>query len=205
MPGSRVRVPPFPIPLGSPNRARLRGSARETRAEPRASRANVGERRLPATTGRSRWGIERLIADTEKVKSSSEFDHRRLTRPTQSRSTVGARVAPAANKPSRYGDEGERCDEFSPFECRQHPYNDCRCCERHLTTPGARGRARRPLQCALHEVVTDPGNRLGTSEGCRNWHTEPENHQQVLLAKLGWELPPQAPPRITAAKIAAST
>jgi len=28
-------------------------------------------------------------------------------------------------------------------------------------------------------------------------HTEPERDQQLLLAKLGWTLPPQAPPRIT--------
>ena len=35
-------------------------------------------------------------------------------------------------------------------------------------------------------------------------YTEPEKDQQMLLAKLGWDLPPQAPPRITAAKIAAS-
>lgn len=34
-------------------------------------------------------------------------------------------------------------------------------------------------------------------------YTEPEKDQQTLLAKLGWTLPPQAPPRITAAKIAA--
>jgi transposase len=35
-------------------------------------------------------------------------------------------------------------------------------------------------------------------------HTEPEPDQQLLLAKLGWTLPPQAPPRISAlAKIAA--
>ena len=39
-------------------------------------------------------------------------------------------------------------------------------------------------------------------------YTEPESDQQLLLAKLGWILPPQAPPRITApaasaAKIAA--
>ena len=34
-------------------------------------------------------------------------------------------------------------------------------------------------------------------------YTEPEKDQQALLAKLGWTLPPQAPPRITAAKIAA--
>ena len=34
-------------------------------------------------------------------------------------------------------------------------------------------------------------------------YTEPEKDQQTLLAKLGWALPPQAPPRITAAKIAA--
>jgi hypothetical protein len=35
-------------------------------------------------------------------------------------------------------------------------------------------------------------------------YTEPEPDQQLLLAKLGWSLPPQAPPRITApAKIAA--
>jgi hypothetical protein len=31
-------------------------------------------------------------------------------------------------------------------------------------------------------------------------YTEPENDQQMLLAKLGSDLPPQAPPRITAAK-----
>jgi transposase len=37
-------------------------------------------------------------------------------------------------------------------------------------------------------------------------YTEPEADQQLLLAELGWTLPPQAPPRITAtaAKIAAS-
>ena len=35
-------------------------------------------------------------------------------------------------------------------------------------------------------------------------YTEPESDQQLLLAKLGWTLPPQAPPRITAAKIRAS-
>jgi hypothetical protein len=39
-------------------------------------------------------------------------------------------------------------------------------------------------------------------------YTEPENDQQLLLAKLGWTLPPQSPPRIAAttaadAKIAA--
>ena len=34
-------------------------------------------------------------------------------------------------------------------------------------------------------------------------YTEPESDQQLLLAKLGWTLPPQAPPRLTAAKIAA--
>ena len=34
-------------------------------------------------------------------------------------------------------------------------------------------------------------------------YTEPEKDQQTLLAKLGWILPPQAPPRITAAKIIA--
>jgi transposase len=35
-------------------------------------------------------------------------------------------------------------------------------------------------------------------------YTEPESDQQLLLTKLGWTLPPQAPPRITAAKIAAA-
>ena len=35
-------------------------------------------------------------------------------------------------------------------------------------------------------------------------YTEPESDQQLLLAKLGWTLPMQAPPRITAAKIAAA-
>ncbi len=35
-------------------------------------------------------------------------------------------------------------------------------------------------------------------------YTEPETDQQLLLAKLGWTLPPQAPPRLTAAKIAAA-
>jgi Transposase DDE domain len=34
-------------------------------------------------------------------------------------------------------------------------------------------------------------------------YTEPQRDQQTLLAKLGWTLPPQAPPRSTAAKIAA--
>jgi hypothetical protein len=34
-------------------------------------------------------------------------------------------------------------------------------------------------------------------------YTEPESDQQLLLAKLGWALPPQAPPRITAANLAA--
>ena len=35
-------------------------------------------------------------------------------------------------------------------------------------------------------------------------YTEPDNDQQLLLATLGWTLPRQAPPRITAAKIAAA-
>jgi transposase len=35
-------------------------------------------------------------------------------------------------------------------------------------------------------------------------YTEPELDQQLLLAQLGWELPPQAPPRITPAKIFAA-
>jgi len=35
-------------------------------------------------------------------------------------------------------------------------------------------------------------------------YTEPESDQQLLLAQLGWQLPPQAPPRITAAKISAA-
>ena len=35
-------------------------------------------------------------------------------------------------------------------------------------------------------------------------YTEPESDQQMLLAKLDWTLPPQLPPRIAAAKIAAS-
>jgi transposase len=35
-------------------------------------------------------------------------------------------------------------------------------------------------------------------------YTEPDPEQQLLLAKLGWILPEQAPPRITAAKIAAA-
>lgn len=34
-------------------------------------------------------------------------------------------------------------------------------------------------------------------------YTEPESDQQLLLAKLGWTLPPQAPPKITAANLAA--
>ena len=34
-------------------------------------------------------------------------------------------------------------------------------------------------------------------------YTEPEADQQLLLAKLGWELPPQAPPKIAPAKISA--
>jgi len=29
-------------------------------------------------------------------------------------------------------------------------------------------------------------------------YTQPEKDQQLLLAELGWELPPQSPPRITA-------
>jgi len=33
-------------------------------------------------------------------------------------------------------------------------------------------------------------------------YTEPERDQQLLLAQLGWTLPPQAPPRITAANLA---
>ncbi len=33
-------------------------------------------------------------------------------------------------------------------------------------------------------------------------YTEPERDQQLLLAKLGWTLPPQSPPRITAANLA---
>lgn len=35
-------------------------------------------------------------------------------------------------------------------------------------------------------------------------YTEPESDQQLLLAQLGWQLPPQAPPRITAAKVSAA-
>ena len=35
-------------------------------------------------------------------------------------------------------------------------------------------------------------------------YTEPESDQQLLLAQLGWQLPPQAPPRLTAAKISAA-
>jgi hypothetical protein len=35
-------------------------------------------------------------------------------------------------------------------------------------------------------------------------YTEPESDQQLLLTQLGWPLPPQAPPRITAAKISAA-
>ena len=35
-------------------------------------------------------------------------------------------------------------------------------------------------------------------------YTEPESDQQLLLAQLSWQLPPQAPPRITAAKISAA-
>ena len=35
-------------------------------------------------------------------------------------------------------------------------------------------------------------------------YTEPEADQQMLLAKLGWTLPPQSPPRITAASAAAA-
>ena len=35
-----------------------------------------------------------------------------------------------------------------------------------------------------------------------NRYTEPEDDQLLLLNKLGWRLPPQAPPKITAAKIA---
>ena len=35
-------------------------------------------------------------------------------------------------------------------------------------------------------------------------YTEPDADQQMLLAKLAWTLPPQAPPRITAEKIAAT-
>jgi len=33
-------------------------------------------------------------------------------------------------------------------------------------------------------------------------YTEPEDDQQLLLPKLGWTLPPQSPPRITAASAA---
>ena len=35
-------------------------------------------------------------------------------------------------------------------------------------------------------------------------YTEPEADQQLLLTQLGWQLPPQAPPKITPAKIAAA-
>jgi transposase len=35
-------------------------------------------------------------------------------------------------------------------------------------------------------------------------YTEPESDQQLLLAKLGWTLPPQAPPRITAPAVSAA-
>jgi len=31
-------------------------------------------------------------------------------------------------------------------------------------------------------------------------YTQPEVDQKVLLAQMGWELPPQQPPRITAKK-----
>jgi hypothetical protein len=48
----------------------------------------------------------------------------------------------------------------------------------------------------VHFPTTD-GRELFTR------YTEPESDQQMLLAKLGWTLPPQASPRITAAKIAA--
>ena len=37
-----------------------------------------------------------------------------------------------------------------------------------------------------------------------NRYTEPEGDQQLLLAKLGWALPPQAPPKIAAPKISAA-
>ena len=49
----------------------------------------------------------------------------------------------------------------------------------------------------VHFPTTDGRELLFTR------YTEPERDQQLLLAKLGWTLPPQAPPRITAAKIAA--
>jgi hypothetical protein len=35
-------------------------------------------------------------------------------------------------------------------------------------------------------------------------YTEPQTDQQLLLTQFGWELPAQAPPRITAAKISAA-
>lgn len=36
-------------------------------------------------------------------------------------------------------------------------------------------------------------------------YTQPEPEQQLVLAKLGWELPPQPPPRIRSAQVASAT
>jgi carbonic anhydrase/acetyltransferase-like protein (isoleucine patch superfamily) len=49
----------------------------------------------------------------------------------------------------------------------------------------------------VHFPTTDGRELLFTR------YTEPERDQQLLLAKLGWTLPPQSAPRITAAKMAA--
>lgn len=49
--------------------------------------------------------------------------------------------------------------------------------------------------------------RFPTTDGRElffNRYTEPEDDQLLLLNKLGWRLPPQPPPRITATKIAAA-
>jgi transposase len=48
--------------------------------------------------------------------------------------------------------------------------------------------------------------RFPTTDGREllfNRYTEPEPDQQLLLAKLGWDLPPQAPPKIAPPKISA--
>jgi len=65
-----------------------------------------------------------------------------------------------------------------------------------LTARQAREKLAAMQMLDVHFPTTDARELIFTR------YTEPETDQQLLLAKLGWTLPPQAPPKITAAKIA---
>jgi hypothetical protein len=69
--------------------------------------------------------------------------------------------------------------------------------QRHLLYLGEINDSQRAAWTRLTEVF-DPSGQASAQLALFRRDTQPEKDHKMLLAQLGWGLPPQAPPRITA-------